>query len=78
MGKAAVEKTNHGKAKAAKAARTGEMQVSVGSLKLQMDLQERIRRRAYELYELRGDDGADELQDWLRAEAEITAELGKK
>lgn len=31
-----------------------------------------IRRRAYELYEARGREEGRELEDWLRAEAEIT------
>jgi hypothetical protein len=38
---------------------------------------ERIRRRAYELYEQRGGrDGAD-LDDWLRAESELTQKESK-
>ena len=36
------------------------------------DLQEQIRRRAYELYEQRGRDGGQELGDWLKAESEVT------
>jgi hypothetical protein len=36
------------------------------------NLAEKIRRRAYELYEQRGRDGGHELEDWLRAEEEIT------
>ena len=35
------------------------------------DLQEQIRRRAYELYEQRGRQDGHEREDWLRAEAEI-------
>ena len=34
-------------------------------------LEERIRRRAYELYVLRGNQLGSELDDWLRAEEEI-------
>jgi hypothetical protein len=34
-------------------------------------LQEKIRRRAYELYVQRGSQAGSELDDWLRAEAEI-------
>jgi len=38
---------------------------------IQSPLEEAIRRRAYELYELRGRvDGLD-VQDWTQAEAEI-------
>jgi hypothetical protein len=36
------------------------------------DLQEEIRRRAYELYEERGRGDGHDIEDWLRAEAEIT------
>jgi hypothetical protein len=32
---------------------------------------EKIRARAYELYEQRGRGGAHEMEDWLQAEAEI-------
>jgi len=34
-------------------------------------LQEKIRHRAYELYVQRGSQSGSELDDWLRAEAEI-------
>jgi hypothetical protein len=34
-------------------------------------LQERIRRRAHELYVERGSQPGPELDDWLRAEAQI-------
>jgi hypothetical protein len=36
------------------------------------DLQEQIRRRAYELYEERGKDQGHDLADWLQAESEVT------
>jgi Protein of unknown function (DUF2934) len=32
---------------------------------------EKIRQRAYELYEARGRDNCHEIDDWLQAEAEI-------
>lgn len=35
---------------------------------------ERIRRRAYELYLQRGNGSGTQLEDWLRAEAEIARE----
>jgi hypothetical protein len=38
------------------------------------ELEERIRLRAYELYELRGRNHGCALDDWLRAEAEIRGE----
>jgi hypothetical protein len=36
------------------------------------DLAEQIRCRAYELYEARGREEGRELEDWFRAEEEIT------
>jgi hypothetical protein len=41
------------------------------------DLQEQIRRRAYELYEERGKDDGRELGDWLQAESEVTRPKSK-
>ncbi|MGA3093354.1 MAG: DUF2934 domain-containing protein [Terriglobales bacterium] len=35
------------------------------------ELQERIRRRAYELYEQRGKTAGHEMDDWLQAELEM-------
>ena len=39
------------------------------------DIQEQIRRRAYELYEERGGADRRELDDWLQAEAEVTLSM---
>ena len=36
-----------------------------------LTLEERIRRRAYELYVERGNESGSELDDWLQAEEEI-------
>ena len=36
-----------------------------------LPLEERIRRRAYELYVQRGNESGSELADWLQAEDEI-------
>jgi hypothetical protein len=36
-----------------------------------LSLEERIRRRAYELYLQRGNESGSELDDWLQAEEEI-------
>jgi hypothetical protein len=36
------------------------------------ELEERIRRRAYELYEQRGRPDGHDVDDWLQAEAEMT------
>ena len=41
------------------------------------DLREHVRRRAYELYELRGTENGYDLDDWLKAESEIVP-LGLK
>jgi hypothetical protein len=41
------------------------------------DLEEQIRRRAYELYERRGWEDGHEVEDWLQAEAELTRERTK-
>ena len=35
-------------------------------------VQEKIRQRAYELYELRGPEDGRDLDDWLKAESEVT------
>jgi hypothetical protein len=36
-------------------------------------LQERMEKRAYELFQERGEQHGFEVEDWLRAEAELTA-----
>ncbi|MGO9402834.1 MAG: DUF2934 domain-containing protein [Terriglobales bacterium] len=41
------------------------------------ELQQRIRRRAYELYEERGKGDGNELADWLQAESEVTQQKSK-
>jgi len=38
------------------------------------DTAERIRRRAYEIYEQRGRQDGQELEDWIRAEQEVSSE----
>src|SRR2546423_13814568 len=38
---------------------------------LQLELQERVRQRAYEIYVARGCNDGRALEDWLQAEAEI-------
>lgn len=37
-------------------------------------MQEQIRRRAYELYELRGREDGHDVEDWLESESEALAE----
>jgi len=41
---------------------------------IQDDKAERIRRRAYEIYEQRGRQDGLEVEDWLRAEQEVSSE----
>jgi uncharacterized protein HemX len=41
------------------------------------NLEEEIRRRAYEIYEERGREDGHDMDDWLRAEAEIAAKNAK-
>jgi DUF2934 family protein len=38
------------------------------------NLEEQIRRRAYELYERRGREHGHDLEDWVRARAEIAGQ----
>ena len=40
-------------------------------------LEEKIRQRAHELYELRGREHGHDLDDWLEAESELTATCAK-
>jgi hypothetical protein len=47
---------------------TGSAHLEVGA----EELQDRIRERAFELYEQRGCQDGRELDDWLQAEAETT------
>ena len=39
--------------------------------------EERVRRRAFELYEQRGHEDGHDLDDWLRAEAELSREVAR-
>jgi hypothetical protein len=41
-------------------------------------VEERIRRRADELYEQRGRQEGHDIEDWLQAEAEITLQRSRK
>jgi hypothetical protein len=43
----------------------------------EFELEDQIRRRAYELYEERGREDGHELEDWLRAEEEITSKKSR-
>lgn len=37
---------------------------------------EKITRRAYEIYEARGGENGQDLDDWFQAEKEVLTELG--
>lgn len=41
------------------------------------EVQEQIRRRAYELYEERGRTDGRDLEDWLQAESDVTQQKAK-
>ena len=43
-----------------------------------VNLEEEIRRRAYELYELRGREDGFAEEDWTRAEREVLARRGPR
>jgi outer membrane protein TolC len=42
-----------------------------------VDIQEQLRRRAFELYEQRGREGGHDLDDWLQAESELVQQRTK-
>jgi DUF2934 family protein len=50
---------------------TGQTSTTVAVMKSGSELQDEIRRRAYELYEQRGSNDGHELRDWLQAESEV-------
>jgi DUF2934 family protein len=43
-----------------------------------LPLEERIRRRAYELYLRRGNQPGSEMDDWLQAKEEVVSALARK
>jgi hypothetical protein len=47
------------------------------SAKSPVDIQDQIRRRAFELYELRGREEGHDLDDWLQAESEFVQQKTK-
>jgi hypothetical protein len=51
-------------------ARVKEPRIKTPSIET-LPLEERIRRRAYELYVQRGNQSGSEFDDWLQAEEEI-------
>jgi hypothetical protein len=51
--------------------------METATTKPRLDLQEQVRRRAFELYEQRGREEGHELDDWLQAESEIVQQRAK-
>ncbi len=58
-----------------KAEKTSALGKSEGPM---IDLEEKIRQRAYQLYESRGRGDGRDFDDWLQAEAEVSAGLSKR
>ena len=52
-------------------------EATIPTTEARSELQEEIRRRAYELYEQRGGEDGRELDDWLQAEAEVRQSMSK-
>lgn len=50
---------------------------TIMKLKLQHPTREQIERRAYEIFQARGDAPGTELSDWLQAEHELKAGLSE-
>ena len=44
---------------------------TIAVMKSASEIQDQIRRRAYELYEQRGSNDGQEVSDWLQAESEV-------
>jgi len=45
--------------------------VAIPTVESAVELQDQVRRRAYELYEQRGREDGHNLDDWLQAESEV-------
>lgn len=50
----------------------------VGTKKTNGELEAAIRARAYEIYEQRGRVDGQDQDDWVRAEREVLAQVGKR
>ena len=55
--------------------RKGERQESVESAE---QLREKIQKRAYEFFELRGKEDDRDLDDWLKVESEVTVKVNRQ
>jgi hypothetical protein len=58
-------------------ASTTSTTLSEKALERSLELQEQVRLRAYELYELRGKEDGHDLEDWLQAESEFARPKSK-
>ena len=58
-------------------ARSGDATLPVPELDFRDDRLERIATRAFEIYEARGGEHGQDLDDWLQAEQQIDAEIGE-
>jgi hypothetical protein len=55
--------------------RNGEKQKFAESAE---QVREKIRRRAYEFFALRGKEDGSDLDDWLKAESEVTVRVNRQ
>lgn len=55
----------------------GDTRKSVRSVSDPQNIEEDIRRLAYQFYELRGREDGHDLDDWLRAEEELKRERSR-
>jgi Protein of unknown function (DUF2934) len=58
------------------ASTASQTSTTVAVMKSASELQDQIRRRAYELYEQHGSNDGHEVSDWLQAESEVTQKKG--
>lgn len=57
--------------------RTGDAALPVPELDFRDDRFDRIAARAFELYEARGGEHGQDIDDWLQAEQQIDSEIGE-
>jgi len=60
------------------ASTASQTSTTVAVMKSASEVQEQIRRRAYELYEQRGSNDGHEVTDWLQAESEVAQKKAAK
>jgi hypothetical protein len=58
-------------------ASAGAPQAHIETVNPLESVEERVRHRAYQLYEARGREDGKDLEDWLCAESEINAALAR-